>query len=108
MQKIPITLAEPDMILAQPIMQPDKPDGLPIFGKGAELTATSIERLKLKGIQSVAVEGHPVIIEGEESLDEILIMMEQRFEHLHDDEYMMNILETFKKQISHAFGVDYE
>ena len=79
MQTIPITLAQPDMVLEQPVMRSDKPDGLPVFGKGIKLTQAGIERLKQIGVQAITVEGHPVVIEGEETLEQILADMEHRF-----------------------------
>ena len=106
MQTIPITLAQPDMVLEKPVMRPDKPDGLPVFGKGIKLTQAGIERLKQIGVQAITVEGHPVVIEGEETLEQILADMEHRFRQVRDNPEMMQILEIYKTQIKRGFGQD--
>lgn len=91
------------MVLEKPVMRPEKPDGLAIFGKGVKLTQTGIDRLKQIGVQAITVAGHPVVIEGEESLDEILASMETRFRKLRDNPEMMQLLDLFKEQIKQDF-----
>jgi len=104
MQTIPIVLAEPGMTLDEDILPPDKPNGIPILGKGNELTRQVIERLKNMGIQSITVAGHPVTIPGEETREQALTSIETRFNAVKDDPYMMDILELFKKQINRSYG----
>jgi len=91
------------MILDQDILPPNKPNGVPIIGKGNELTRQIIERLKNMGIQSITVAGHPVIIPGEETLEQALISLEDRFAAVRDDPYMMNIKGLFTKQIKQGY-----
>ncbi|RNC69884.1 MAG: hypothetical protein ED859_07020 [Desulfuromonadales bacterium] len=79
MQTIPIALAEPDMILGRDVKRTDNPQGPPICGKGAVLTETLIERLRTLGIKSITVEGHPVAIDGEKTLDDLLVDLDHRF-----------------------------
>lgn len=104
MQRIPLSLAEPDMILELPVTRPDKPEGLAIFGKGIKLTESSIERLKNMGVQAITIEGHPLKVEGEESLDDILCTMEERFRKVKDNPEMMQLLDLFKDQIKQDYG----
>ena len=104
MQTIPISLAQPDMVLEKPVMRPDKPDGLPVFGKGVKLTQTGIERLKQIGVQAITVEGHPVVIAGEETLDQVLAAMEHRFRQVRDNPQTMLILDLYTAQIKRGFG----
>jgi hypothetical protein len=57
MQKIPLNLAEPGMILAKPIIS-DK--GIQLCGEGTELTAPLIARLNKMQISFVTLKGKPV------------------------------------------------
>jgi hypothetical protein len=61
MQKIPIKLAEPEMILEKPVL---RPNGLVIVGEGTTLTETLINRLENMGIKDIVVQGEPLDMEG--------------------------------------------
>ena len=104
MQKIPITLAAPEMVLAQEIRNSDNPSSMPICGKGVKLTESLIERLKQMGVQSVGVEGRPVKIEGEATLEQMLAALDQRFKRLESDALMMKVKELYRKQILRSMG----
>ncbi len=101
MQTIPITLAQPGMTLEQPVLHPNKPDGMPIFGANRELTIQIIDRLKLLGIPKITIKGHPVQLAGDETLEQALDKLEQRFAALQDNAYMMKIHDLLKEQIIH-------
>ena len=92
------------MVLEKPVMRPDKPEGLAVFGKGIKLTAAGIERLKQIGVQAITVEGHPVIIEGEETLEQVLANMAHRFRQVRDNPEMMQLLDLYQTQIKRNFG----
>ena len=99
MQTIPLALATADMVLALDVKRSDNPDGPPICGKGMSLTDSLIERLKNLGIQSVTVEGHPVQIEGEKTLDDLLADLEHRFRKVGSDPIMNKLKEICRAQI---------
>ena len=61
MQKIPIKLAEPEMILEKPVL---RPNGLVIVGEGTTLTETLINRLENMGIKGGIEQGNAIIYEG--------------------------------------------
>ncbi|WP_462324548.1 hypothetical protein [Desulfoplanes sp.] len=61
MQKIPLVLAEPDMVLEKPIT---RDNGMILVGGGTVLTETLIERLKNMDIGSIVVQGHPLELDG--------------------------------------------
>jgi len=103
MQTIPITLAEPGMILDQAILHPTKPSGAPIFGAGKELTSQIIDKLKKIGVQNITVTGHPVNIPGEETMEQALISLDQRFAAVSSNPYMMKIHDLFYEQIKKKF-----
>jgi len=78
-QNIPLVLALPGMVIAKEVMKPENPEGFPVCGKGTILSDTLIERFKNIGVQSIFVEGHPVKMEGEVSIEDQLAALEKRF-----------------------------
>jgi hypothetical protein len=98
-QNIPILLASAGMVIAKDVMRPDNPEGFPVCGKGASLSESLIERLKQIGVQSIAVEGHPVKMEGDVSPAEQLAALEKRFRKIADDPIMTLVKDTFKNRI---------
>jgi hypothetical protein len=104
MQKIPIVMAKPGMVLAQDIFNEDNASGMPICGKGIKLTDSLINRFTQMNIQSISVEGHPVKMEGEASVDEMLAALDKRFSRVADDPLMMKVKALFQKQILRSMG----
>lgn len=99
MQNIPIALAKSGMVLAKDVLRLDQSSPVPICGKGTPLTDPLIERLKRMEIQSIIVEGHPVFMEGESTLEEQLEKLDKRFRQVADDPRMMKIKEIYRKQM---------
>jgi hypothetical protein len=104
MQKIPISLAAEGMVLARDVTRPDAQDGPPICGRGMELSAPLIDRLVNMGVQSLMVEGRPVQMEGQESLDEALNALDARFILVENYPLMMKVKEMFRTVIERAMG----
>jgi hypothetical protein len=104
MQIIPIVLAASEMVLAKDIKRPDNPEGPPICGKGMELTEQLIERLKTMGVQTVTVDGHPVWMEGDKAIPELLEMLEQRFSKVSDDQLMLWLKECYRIRLVRSMG----
>jgi len=61
MQKIPLNLASPGMVLAKAVK---RDDGLVIIAEKTELTQSLIGRLESMGIKRILVEGEPVDMGG--------------------------------------------
>ncbi|NCC24613.1 MAG: hypothetical protein EOM25_05335 [Deltaproteobacteria bacterium] len=61
MQKIPLPLARPGMVLEKPIT---RENGMVLVGEGTTLTDGLITRLENMDIKYVVVEGHPLADEG--------------------------------------------
>ena len=61
MQKIPIDLATPGMILAKPVT---KGNGMTIMAEGMELSQSLIDRLGNMNVDRITVQGHPVDMGG--------------------------------------------
>lgn len=97
MQKIPLALAEADMVLARDIFREENASGPPICGKGITLTESLIERLKRMGVQTIAVEGHPVRMNGDKSPEEILLALDRRFKKVETDP-LTGILKNIYRQ----------
>lgn len=104
MQTIPIALAEPDMILARPVARADAPQGAPICGKGTVLTLPLIERLRNQGIRMLTVEGRPVDMEGEKSLDDLLAELDHRFSKVETVPLMQRLKEIYRTIIIRSMG----
>jgi len=79
LQQILIAQAGDGMILARDV---ESEEGRVLCGKGTELSACLVERLKKMEVTHVAVEGHPVVDENEKTLKEELFDIEQRFKRV--------------------------
>jgi hypothetical protein len=75
-QKIVCQQAAEGMVLARDVITPE---GRTLCGQGTELSAAIIARFMKMEIPYISVEGHPVKIEGEKTLKEQLLDIEQRF-----------------------------
>ncbi len=104
MQNIPISLATSGMILAKQIQSSDDPASMTICGKGITLTESMIAHLQRMGIQSVTVEGHPINVEGEATLEQMLAALESRFRRVEGDPLMMRMKEMYRKQTLRSMG----
>ncbi len=76
MQQILCQQAREGMVLAKDVQTPE---GRTLCGKGTALTETMIARFVKMEISHVAVEGHPVKVEGEKTIKEELQDIETRF-----------------------------
>lgn len=99
MQSIPLASAKPGMVLARNVTNPNSPNGAPVCGKGIPLTDSLFERLAQMGVQSVTVDGHPVAVEGESTLEEILVKLDEKFRRFEGDSLMMRIKEIYKRRL---------
>ena len=76
------------MVLAKDVLTPD---GRILCGKGTSLTSAIIDRILKMDISHITVEGHPVEVAGEKTLEEELADIEKRFSrvlHIQPLEYM--------------------
>jgi len=75
-QQILSMQAAEGMVLAKDVLTSD---GRILCGKGTALTTTIIERIRKMDISHITVEGHPVQVEGEKTLEQELRDIEKRF-----------------------------
>ncbi|MBA2849097.1 hypothetical protein G4V39_11035 [Thermosulfuriphilus ammonigenes] len=94
MQKIPISLAREGMILAKEVTDSA---GRVLCGPGTELSQRLLDRLANMGVQFVVVEGHPVAMPGEKSLEERLAELERRFEKVAGDPVLAMLKEVIQE-----------
>jgi hypothetical protein len=104
MQRIPFSCARPGMVLAKEIYRIDSSNGPPICGKGLTLSESLIERLRTLDIQSVTVEGHPVWMEGDKTLEEQLADLDKRFRRSISDPLTLKLKAIYREYLIRAMG----
>ncbi|MFA6284637.1 MAG: hypothetical protein WC633_10880 [Desulfurivibrionaceae bacterium] len=96
MQRILLAQAGPGMVLAKEILNPD---GMVLCGSGTALSEALIERLANMEVVDVTVEGHPVIIEGDKTLQEELQEIDLRFQRVEDMVPLMYLKKRIKAKL---------
>ncbi len=90
MQKVPIELVKPGMVLAKPITNDA---GMALCAEDTELSETIIERLIRMNVSHVILKGHPVNLGGETKTKEQKIEeLRARFSRVQGDPLMQKIL----------------
>jgi len=98
MQKVPIDLVEPGMILAKPVANEK---GMPLCAEGTELSANLIERLKRMNVTALTLKGHPVDLGTKDKTSEEKIEdMKARFSNVSGDPIMDNLKEAIALAIA--------
>ena len=95
MQKIPLSLAKPGMILAKPVA---RPDGIAVAAAGSELSQGILDRFDSMGVSHLVVEGEPVQLDGAPggtSYDKRLERLDYLFRKFSDDKWMGQIKRLF-------------
>lgn len=104
MQKIPLMQATVGMILARDVFRGDSTIGMPICGKGTELTDSLIERLENMDIQKIDVEGHPIRLEGECSIDDLLFELDKRFSKSIQNSLNLTLYDIYRAYLIKSMG----
>ncbi|HTY20322.1 MAG TPA: hypothetical protein VMC44_01670 [Geobacteraceae bacterium] len=104
MQKLPLTMAAPDMVLGRDIYRDDNPGGPPICGRGMRLTVTLIERLKKMGVQSITVEGNPTGISGSKNREETMKALDERFRKVEGDPLTVKLKNIYLQYYAKTYG----
>ncbi|EPR39351.1 hypothetical protein dsx2_3404 [Desulfovibrio sp. X2] len=101
MQKIPLTLAAPGMILAKAVL---KDNSIVIVGEGTELTDSVIFRLENMNVETITVEGNPVQLDEagvNTSAADRLKRIDHLFRRYDGNEWMLRV----KKFLKHYFEI---
>ncbi|PMP63909.1 MAG: hypothetical protein C0197_01720 [Caldimicrobium thiodismutans] len=93
MQRLPLSYLKPGMKTYEEVYDAQ---GRVLCGKGVELTEEMIKRFYELGVSYVTVEGTPVKLPWEKSLEEELSELEKRFEGV-NDENLLQIKEILKE-----------
>lgn len=90
MQKVPIELVKPGMVLARPITNDA---GMALCAEGTELSENIIERLMRMNVSHVTLKGHPVDFGGEtKTKEQRAEELKTRFSRVQGDPLMQMIL----------------
>lgn len=104
MQKIPLKLAKAGMILAREVFRDGSPNGIPVCGKGTELTDPLIVRFENMDIKTLHVEGHPVWEEGERSLEDLISDLDGRFAKTLQEPLNVMLHDIYKEYLNKSMG----
>ena len=85
------------MILAKEILNPE---GMVLCGAGTPLSEALIERLANMDVVDVTVEGHPVNIEGEKTLNEELQEIDLRFQRVEEIAPLMYLKKRIQARLA--------
>jgi len=102
-QRILLAQAGPGMILAKEILNPE---GMVLCGAGTPLSPALIERLSGLDVVDVTVEGHPVNIEGEKTLQEELQEIDLRFQRVEDIAPLMYLKKRIQAKLAASRGLE--
>ena len=97
MQRILLAQAGPGMVLAKEILNPE---GMVLCGAGTPLSEALIERLANMDVVDVTVEGHPVNIEGEKTLNEELQEIDLRFQRVEEIAPLMYLKKRIQARLA--------
>lgn len=101
MQQILSAQAKEGMVLGKDVMTPE---GRVLCGKGTSLTAGLLDRLVKMDIVQITVEGHPVAVPGEKSLEEEIAAIEARFSEVEKVAPLMYIKKKIIKKMIESRG----
>jgi len=96
MQKVPIKLARPGMVLARTVCNDT---GMVLCGEGTELTDTIIERLKHMNVTHLVLAGRPVDMGDAKTAEQKLAELEERFVNVRGNPIMERVLEAARVAI---------
>jgi hypothetical protein len=80
-QRILITQATAGMVLARPVMSKE---GVALCGPGTVLTEPLIQRLVVRGLKRIHVEGHPVATRSQLPVEQRIRELRHRFSRVAD------------------------
>lgn len=97
MQRIPVRLAKPGMILAKPLL---RDNGLVLIAEGTEISESLVSRLATMNIESIVVKGSPLNLEGmgdSSSFSKRIERMDHLFRKYRSDPFMMKLKMRLKE-----------
>lgn len=98
--------AKAGMILVRDVFRGDSPVGMPVCGKGTELTDSLIARFENMDVQTVYVTGHPIWESGERSIDDLLHDLDGRFGKTLQEPLNVMLYNIYKAHLIKSMGGD--
>lgn len=99
MQRLPLNYIRPGMKTYEEVLDSS---GRVLCGKGVEITDDMVKRFQELGVSYVTVEGSPIVLPWEKTLEEELKELETRFEGI-GDENLLQIKELIKELLFEKF-----
>lgn len=99
MQRLPLSYIRPGMKTYEEVVDSQ---GRVLCGKGIEITAEMLKRFEELGVSYVTVEGTPVKLPWEKTLEEELEALEARFQGV-KEETLLQIKEIIKEMLLEKF-----
>uniref|UniRef100_A0A7V4JQ68 Uncharacterized protein n=1 Tax=Thermodesulfobacterium geofontis TaxID=1295609 RepID=A0A7V4JQ68_9BACT len=93
MQRLPLSYIRPGMRTYEEVIDAN---GRVLCGKGVELTEEHIKKFEEFGVSFITIEGNPVKLPWEKTLEEEFEELEKRFEGI-KDENLLEIKRLFKE-----------
>lgn len=96
MQKIPLKLAKPGMVLAKPVA---KDNGMVLLAQGTELNESALERMERMNIERIVIEGELPDLDGAgagTNYGQILDKLDHLFRKHEKDAWMMKLKKGFR------------
>jgi hypothetical protein len=93
MQRLPLSYIRPGMKTFEEVVDAQ---GRVLCGKGVELTESMLQKFQELGVSYITVEGTPVKLPWEKTLEEELELLEKRFSGV-KDEFLLHVKEVLKE-----------
>lgn len=100
MQRLPLSYIKPGMKTYEEVVDSQ---GRVLCGKGIEITEEMLKRFQELGVSYITVEGTPVKLPWEKTLDEELELLEERFKDV-KNELALQIKEVIRELLLEKFG----
>lgn len=100
MQRLPISYIKPGMRTYEEVVDSQ---GRVLCGKGIELTEEMLKRFQELGVSYITVEGTPVKLPWEKTLEEELELLEERFRDTKND-FALQVKEVIKELLMEKFS----
>lgn len=100
MQRLPISYIKPGMRTHEEVVDSQ---GRVLCGKGIELTEEMLKRFQELGVSYITVEGTPVKLPWEKTLEEELELLEERFRDTKND-FALQVKEVIKELLMEKFS----
>lgn len=100
MQRLPLSYIKPGMKTYEEVVDSQ---GRVLCGKGIEITEEMLKRFQELGVSYITVEGTPVRLPWERTLEEELELLEERFRDVKND-FALQIKEAVRELLLEKYG----